>query len=137
MHLGKRDTRRPARSGPSGTSLLLGAGYLVLGAVLLFIPGCAKVKPVVIGSKKFTESIILAKMGVQLARAGGADARHDDLGGTPALWLALTQGDIDAYVEYTGTISREIFKEPPDLDAALAEHGVRRSKSLGFRNNYA
>ena len=68
----------------------------------------------------------------------GAEARRDDLGGTPALWLALTQGDIDAYPEYTGTITRQILKaDPPDLAAALAAHGVRMSRPLGFRNNYA
>ena len=56
----------------------------------------------------------------------------------PPLWLALTQGDIDAYPEYTGTISREILRtDPPDLAAALAAHGVRMSRPLGFRNNYA
>ena len=95
-------------------------------------------KPVVIGAKKFTESVILAEMGAQLARHAGAAARRDDLGGTPALWLALTQGDIDAYPEYTGTITRQILKaDPPDLAAALAAHGVRISRPLGFRNNYA
>jgi osmoprotectant transport system permease protein len=93
---------------------------------------------VVIGAKKFTESIILAEMGTRLARQAGVPARRDDLGGTPALWLALTQGDIDAYPEYTGTITQEILKEsPPDLDAALAARGVRMSRPLGFRNNYA
>ena len=91
-----------------------------------------------IGAKKFTESVILAEMGTQLARHAGAAARRDDLGGTPALWLALTQGDIDAYPEYTGTITRQILKaDPPDLAAALAAHGVRISRPLGFRNNYA
>ena len=91
-----------------------------------------------VGSKKFTESVILAEMGARLARAGGAGSRRDDLGGTPALWLALTQGDIDAYPEYTGTITRQILKaDPPDLAEALAVHGVRVSKPLGFRNNYA
>jgi osmoprotectant transport system permease protein len=82
--------------------------------------------------------VILAEMAAQLARAAGADARRDDLGGTPALWLALTQGDIDAYPEYTGTITRQILRaEAPDLAAALAPHGVRVSRPLGFRNNYA
>jgi len=108
--------------------------------LLPLLPGCSAPakKPVVIGAKKFTESVILAEMGTQLARAGGAESRGDDLGGTPALWLALTQGDIDAYPEYTGTIRRQILKgDPPDLAAALAVHGVRISKPLGFRNNYA
>ncbi|MFL5340284.1 MAG: glycine betaine ABC transporter substrate-binding protein, partial [Gemmataceae bacterium] len=109
-------------------------------AVLVLAAGCSgSRKPVIaVGAKKFTESIILAEMGAQLARQAGAEARRDDLGGTPALWLALTQGDIDAYPEYTGTITRQILKaEPPDLAAALAMHGVRISRSLGFRNNYA
>lgn len=93
---------------------------------------------VVVGSKKFTESVILAEMGAALARAGGAEARQEDLGGTPALWLALTQGDIAAYPEYTGTITRQILKaDPPDLAVALAPYGVRISQPLGFRNNYA
>ncbi|CAN5309381.1 glycine betaine ABC transporter substrate-binding protein [soil metagenome] len=112
----------------------------VFCAVLVAITGCSPPakKPVVIGSKKFTESVILGEMGVRLARAGGAESRRDDLGGTPALWLALTQGDIDAYPEYTGTITRQILKtDTPDLAAALAQYGVRVSKPLGFRNNYA
>jgi osmoprotectant transport system permease protein len=77
-------------------------------------------------------------MAAQLAREAGVAARRVDLGSTPALWLALTQGDIDVYPEYTGTITKQILRaEPPDLAAALAEHGVRISEPLGFRNNYA
>ena len=112
----------------------------VLAAVAVILPGCSGNvnEPVVIGAKKFTESVILAEMATQLARGAGAPARRDDLGGGPAVWLALTQGDIDAYPEYTGTITRQILKvDPPDLDAALAPYGVRISRPLGFRNNYA
>jgi osmoprotectant transport system permease protein len=112
----------------------------LLPIVLLAVTGCSReaAKPVVVGAKKFTESVILAEIGAQLARAGGAEARRDDLGGGPAIWLALKQGDIDVYPEYTGTITRQILKaDPPDLAKALAPFGVRISKSLGFRNNYA
>lgn len=111
----------------------------VLAAAIVAIPGCRRPAnhSVVIGSKKFTESVILAEMGTQLARYAGAAARRDDLGSTPSLWLALTQGDIDAYPEYTGTIKRQILRaDPPDLAAALATHGVRVGRPLGFRNNY-
>lgn len=111
-----------------------------LALLLIALAGCEKPaeKPVVIGAKKFTESIILAEMGVRLVRAAGVPARRDDLGGTPSLWLALTQGDIDAYPEYTGTITRQILNaDPPDLAAALGERGVRLGKPLGFQNNYA
>jgi osmoprotectant transport system permease protein len=119
-----------------------------LAAIATLLPGCTPKanKPVVIGAKKFTESVILAEMGAQLARHAGAEARRDDLGGTPALWLALTQGDIDAYPEYTGTITQQILKDETanletdletELEAALAAQGVRVSRPLGFRNNYA
>jgi osmoprotectant transport system permease protein len=120
--------------------LLAFTSHRLLFVFLLLVPGCSrpKEKPVVVGAKKFTESVILAEMGTRLARAGGAESRRDDLGGTPALWLALSQGDIDAYPEYTGTITRQILNDDPtDLDAALAAHGVRMSRPLGFRNNYA
>jgi osmoprotectant transport system permease protein len=123
-----------------GRSNLLRLPLYLLSVTFLFVPGCSKPsqKPVVIGSKKFTESVILAEMATQLAREGGVESRRDDLGGTPALWLALTQGDIDAYPEYTGTITRQILKaDPTDLGAALAAYGIRISKPLGFRNNYA
>jgi osmoprotectant transport system permease protein len=113
--------------------------WAALTAIVVLVPGCGQPtqRPVVIGAKKFTESVILAEMGTQLVRHAGASARRDDLGGTPALWLALTQGDIDAYVEYTGTITRQILRaDPPDLAAALAAHGVRLGRPLGFRNNY-
>ena len=112
-------------------------------ALLAFlVVGCSnpdREKPgVAIGAKKFTESYLLAEMGVQLAAGAGAKAKREDLGSTPNLWLALTQGDIDAYPEYTGTITRQILKDdPPDLAAALAVHGIRMSEPLGFRNNYA
>ncbi len=112
--------------------------FALLAAVV--VTGCQRTmnRPVAIGAKKFTESLILAEMGAQLARHAGVTSRREDLDGTPALWLALTQGGIDAYPEYTGTITRQILRaDPPDLAAALAAHGVRVSGSLGFRNNYA
>jgi osmoprotectant transport system permease protein len=96
-----------------------------------------------IGSKKFTESVILGEMLTQLARDTGARAEHRrQLGGTRVLWNALRKGEIDAYPEYTGTLVREILAEldlrtPQDLAAALAAEGLRLSRPLGFNNSYA
>ena len=129
----RADNVGPRRLGPTYRSTIL---FLAL----IFIAGCSdsRPKPVVIGSKKFTESVILGEMGALLARNAGVDARRDDIGASPIVWRALLQGDVDAYPEYTGTIRREILQtDPPDLDAALAAKGVRISKPLGFRNNYA
>lgn len=98
---------------------------------------------VTIGSKKFTESVILGETLTHLARDAGSAARHRrDLGGTRVLFNALAAGDIDAYPEYTGTITQEIFAGKDlhtmqDMQSALAAQGIRMSAPLGFNNTYA
>lgn len=98
---------------------------------------------VVIGSKSFTESVILGHMLAQLARSHGAETWHrSGLGGTRFVWEALLRGDVDMYPEYTGTILEEIFRDrvlqdEAALREALAEQGVRMSRTLGFNNTYA
>ena len=59
-----------------------------------------------VGSKKFTESVILGEIAADLAKTAGAKVVHRrELGGTRVLWDALLKGEIDIYPEYTGTIS--------------------------------
>ena len=51
-----------------------------------------------IGSKKFTESVILGELLKQIAESTGAEAEHRaELGGTRVLWNALRKGEIDIY----------------------------------------
>ena len=58
-----------------------------------------------VGSKKFTESVILGEMTRVLAQAAGYPASHRrELGGTRVLWGALLANEIDVYPEYTGTL---------------------------------
>src|SRR5262245_17783647 len=125
--------------------LALGAGLItvtVAGAVAVALLQPA---PVRIGSKNFTESVILGEMLTQLVKSTGQKAVHKaDLGGTPVLWDALRAGSIDAYVDYTGTITEELLKGKhlryDDLNAirrALDQEGVRMSRPLGFSNNFA
>lgn len=96
-----------------------------------------------VGSKKFTESVILGEAAAQLARSAGVKATHRrELGGTRILWNALLRGEIDAYPEYTGTLREEILagENVPDesaLGAALARRGIRMTAPLGFNNTYA
>ena len=60
-----------------------------------------------IGSKAFTESVILAEIVAHLAENEGLEAEHvEGLGGTRLLWEALLAGQIDVYPEYTGTMVR-------------------------------
>jgi osmoprotectant transport system permease protein len=105
----------------------------------------AATKPVVvIGSKNFTESVVLGEIARLAARGQGVDARHRrSLGGTRILWRALVEGDIDAYPEYTGTITHELLRNlPPGAGVAalrprLARLGIGITDPLGFNNTYA
>jgi len=96
-----------------------------------------------IGSKKFTESVILGEILSQLARSSGTEVEHlKEIGGTRVLWNALKKGDIDLYPEYTGTIIQEILSDKKianenDLSDALSVYGIKISAPLGFNNTYA
>ncbi len=96
-----------------------------------------------IGSKKFTEGVILGEVLVHLARQAGCRVEHvRELGGTRVVWNALVAGHVDAYVEYTGTLSEEIFagrdlETEAALRQALGARGIRMSRPLGFNNTYA
>ena len=101
------------------------------------------VPEVKVGSKKFTEAVILGELITHLARSVGADVIHRrELGGTRVLWNALLRGDIDVYPEYTGTIGQEILADEglsgeAEMRKALEERGIRMSRPLGFNNTYA
>jgi osmoprotectant transport system substrate-binding protein/osmoprotectant transport system permease protein len=111
---------------------------LALAAALLAAPAGVRV-----GSKAFSESIVLGEMVVQVARAEGVAAVHrPSLGGTRVLWEALRGGEIDLYPDYTGTLAREILAAQGPMDeealrAALAARGVGMTRSLGFEDKYA
>ena len=96
-----------------------------------------------VGSKKFTESVILGELVARLTESTGAHAIHEkELGGTQVLWKALLRGDIDVYPEYTGTISHEILSGrelsgEAEIRDALESEGIRMSRPLGFNNTYA
>ncbi len=98
---------------------------------------------ITVGSKTFTESVILGEMVTQLIKAAGHPADHrQELGGTRFVWTALTSGEIDVYPEYTGTIREEILAgenlaDTTNLREALMARGVRMSGPLGFNNTYA
>lgn len=116
---------------------------LVLVATLAPPTGAREPDAVVVGSKNFTESVILGELTRALIESGGDEVRHRSaLGGTRLVFNALVSGEIDAYAEYTGTLSHEILasrspENEAELRSMLAESGVKMSRSLGFRDNYA
>ncbi|MGD2082156.1 MAG: glycine betaine ABC transporter substrate-binding protein, partial [Chromatiales bacterium] len=118
-------------------------GLVLLAVTCLSPTASAAPERVTVGSKAFTESVILGEMLRRLAAGAGARAEHRrQLGGTRVLWNALLGGEIDAYPEYTGTLRQEILSGEDlagdaALARALAERGLRMTTPLGFDNTYA
>lgn len=115
---------------------------LAIALALLASAGPVHAATLKVGSKRFTESYILAEIIVKLARQAGIDAVHEQgLGGTAVTYRALEDGAVDLYPEYTGTVAQTIVKDANADDAAmrawLAPHRIVMSPSLGFQNTYA
>lgn len=81
-----------------------------------------------VGSKNFSESVLLGEIvAQQLERKGLAVSRKENLGGTFVCHQALVAGDLDVYVEYTGTAFSAILKDPRRLtDPAAVRAEVAR-----------
>ena len=100
-------------------------------------------RPVVIGSKTFTEGYLLAEMMAQVLEDRGFEVqRRTGLGGTLVAFRALQSGEIDAYPEYTGTLAQAILEVEGELDEAelnarLVPLGAELLPRLGFNNTYA
>ncbi|HWP65424.1 MAG TPA: glycine betaine ABC transporter substrate-binding protein [Candidatus Limnocylindria bacterium] len=108
---------------------------------------CDGRQAVVVGGKNFTEQRVLGELIAQaIERAGIPVERRLDLGGTLVCDAALRAGDIDVYVEYTGTALTAILHEPPGSDAAAVRvrvaaayeaAGLAWMPPLGFDNTFA
>ncbi len=103
---------------------------------------------VVVGSKPFGESFVLAEMFAQLLESKGfAVTRRPGMGATEVAFAALRTNGIDVYPEYTGTGLLAILHAPPETDPSAvfahvsrefaARFGVRWLPPLGFENTYA
>jgi len=131
---------RPRRA---GLILLVAAALL---ALTLFGPGPRSPR-IVVGSKNFTESVLLGEIVAGVLEARGLEVeRRLNLGGAWLCHSALLSGDLDVYVEYSGTALMDIFKGPKqtDRDAVLArvraeyeKIGLRALSALGYENNFA
>jgi osmoprotectant transport system permease protein len=108
----------------------------------------AQTRPIVVASKPFGESYLLAEMFAQLLEARGFPVnRRPGLGATEIAFRALRSNEIDAYPEYTGTGLLAILGEQPtserrDVYRYVARqfrerYGARWLPPLGFQNTYA
>lgn len=129
--------------------MLAGLAGLVAGSLLALSPlaGFGKPGSYVVGAKNFSEQYILAElMAARLEKAGGAVSRREDLGSAVA-YRALAAGELDVYVDYSGTLWTNVLKrtDNPGRQAVLEEltrelkrrDGVLVLGSLGFENAYA
>ena len=103
---------------------------------------------IVVGSKNFTEQVILGELMAQAIEryAGLPVDRRLNLGGTFICDRALQTGDIDLYVEYSGTALTAVFKRPVERDPAAVLEVIREQYAdtgrtmlapLGFNNTFA
>ena len=134
-----------ARSRNHVATGVLGLGLIVLVAL---VPNLARSKSAyVIGAKPFAEQYILAALIEERLRAKGLSAARRDGLGSAVIFDALAAGDIDAYVEYSGTIwanqmQRADVQPRAEVLAEVARwlkerHRIEMVGGLGFENAYA
>jgi len=123
----------------------------VIAAVVLLSSGAAARRvggAIVVGSKNFTEQLVLGELLAQTIERETSLAvdRRLNLGGTLICDRALMTGDIDVYVEYTGTALTAVFHQPIVTDASAVFDTVRTLYAktgrtllppLGFNNTFA
>ena len=117
--------------------------------VLAALAACGRgADVIVVGSKNFTEQRILGELLAQTVESVGLRAeRKLDLGGTFVCDAAIRAGQIDMYVEYTGTALAAILKEKPEgvdraqvlarVREAYAKDGLVWTAPFGFDNTFA
>ncbi|HEU5249600.1 MAG TPA: glycine betaine ABC transporter substrate-binding protein [Thermoanaerobaculia bacterium] len=123
---------------------------LLFAALLAIFAGCRRdgERAVRIGSKNFSEQVILGEIAAQGLEARGISVdRRLNLGGTFVCHQAITAGELDLYPEYTGTAFTAILQRKPVADPKrVYEEAAREyrrrwnlvwSPPLGFENTFA
>lgn len=125
--------------------------WVCCAGVLSFSSGCKKQpqSKITIGSKFFTEQVVVAELLAQHieAKSGIPVIRKTNLGGTLLVHKALLSGDLDLYVEYTGTALTTVLNEKPQGTSADVYNRVKKlyaekfhlevTEPLGFENKFA
>src|SRR5258707_10984325 len=110
--------------------------FLYLFSFIYFVTACRQTPQtkITIGSKFFTEQVVLAELLAQHieAKAGIPVIRKTNLGGTLLVHKALLAGELDLYVEYTGTALTAVLNESPQGDSAALYNRVKQLYSERF-----
>jgi osmoprotectant transport system substrate-binding protein len=125
--------------------------FFLLALTAVFTSACRSSRPakITIGSKFFTEQVILAELLAQHieAKTGIPVERKTNLGGTLLVHKAMQAGQLDLYVEYTGTALTAVLNESPQGDSNAVYTRVKQlyaerfhfevTEPLGFENTFA
>jgi osmoprotectant transport system substrate-binding protein len=124
--------------------------YILLVISLLSSCHSSNKPKIIIGSKFFTEQVILAELLAQHieARTGISVERKTNLGGTLLVQKAMQSGGLDLYVEYTGTALTAVLNDSPGTDSSVAIYNrvkqayaqrfqMEVTEPLGFENTFA
>lgn len=127
----------------------IGSIAALLAFAALSSLSCGRSAAIIVGSKNFTEQIVLGEIAAQQIerKLHVPVERRLDLGGTMLAHLALKNGDIDLYPEYTGTALTTVLKQPLESDEgkvfetvrSLYEHRFHLQwlPPLGFNDSFA
>lgn len=126
------------------------AMILVVGLIVGMVAGCGgdSAQKVTVGSKNFTENIVLGEIMAQLIEAK-TDIEVDrklNLGGTLVAWEALKKGDLDLYADYTGTglmaiLQKEVMYDPDEVYNLVQKeynelYQIKWLETFGLNNTY-
>jgi osmoprotectant transport system substrate-binding protein len=127
----------------------MGGEKILAGLIAAALAGCGRDRPITVGSKNFTEQVIIGEIVAQHVslRLSQRVDRKLNLGGTLLAHQALVQGGLDLYPEYTGTALTSILKlspssDPADVFATVKAEYLKRFRlhwldPLGFNNTFA
>jgi osmoprotectant transport system permease protein len=156
MLAGAARLMNPRHRSRAGVTAVI-TGVAVVASVVIAGSRSTSRAPIVVGSKNFTEQVLLGELVAQTIerQTGLAVDRRLNLGGTLVCDSALNSGDIDVYVEYTGTALTAIFHEelargagtgaPATQSTTVMERvrdryaarGITMLPGLGFNNTFA
>ena len=136
------------RRAPGTMRAAFTAATMMAGVAAVALAATPRTERIVVGSKNFTEQVILGELMAQAIEryAGLPVDRRLNLGGTFICDRAIQTGDIDLYVEYSGTALNAVFKRPIQRDSRAvldeireryADSGRSMLMPLGFSNTFA
>lgn len=126
-------------------------GFVLAALIAVFAMGsmAGAAPQIAVGSKDFTEQVILGHLVAEYLEAHGYETKKTlGLGGDDVVFAGLLRGDLDIWVSYSGTLWSVILKNPLEVGAdpavlyeksrdALKElHNIEMLDSLGFNNTY-